>query len=512
MTLAYKKNKNTGLFAQLADVIDVQSAQNYSPLYKRFFELNETNWNHVNLSTDWRLDNLLDADTATITGSTDSKEVYVFFKMCPLLDPSRYLMGEYADYDFSLPSLTKSPMPKLGDVNNSAYVDGFFYFLSDKLKTQHDFVHGLSFYGNFLGVKSNFEYNMDMDFEMCANREFFRNNVGVLFDVNQELPSLPKLELGDDVDLEVDEVDVAREIGKDDYVVVQDVTETLEVAGDLKLRNYSACSSKSSDSDDDDERPEVDELDDESEDEQEMVATIKRFPVQVVAMERCNDTLDNLLGACPPEEMESALMQVVMILLVYQKVYKFTHNDLHTNNIMYIDTDKPFLYYVYENTAYKVPTFGRIFKLIDFGRSIYTFQGERFVSDSFGEQGDAQGQYNIEPFFDKEKPMLDANYSFDLCRLACSMLDTLPTTPEFDDLNKLVEEWCADDKGRNVLFKKNGDERYPNFKLYKMIARTVHRHTPEEQLKRSMFNKYVVKKKTLRDKKVCNVDEMPVLA
>ena len=36
-----------------------------------------------------------------------------------------------------------------------------------------------------------------------------------------------------------------------------------------------------------------------------------------------------------------------------------------------------------------------------------------------------------------------------------------------------------DDNGKNILYKKNGEERYPNFKLYKMIARIVHNHTPE---------------------------------
>ena len=134
------------------------------------------------------------------------------------------------------------------------------------------------------------------------------------------------------------------------------------------------------------------------------------------------------------------------------------------------------------------------------------------MSDSFGPEGDAEGQYNIHPYLKLDKPLLDVNFSFDLCRLACSMLDTLPSVPEFDRLNRLVEEWCEDDKGRNVLFKKNGDERYPNFKLYKMIARTVHRHTPEEQLKRPMFNKYVVNKKSTTGKAVCNIDELPVLA
>jgi hypothetical protein len=60
-------------------------------------------------------------------------------------------------------------------------------------------------------------------------------------------------------------------------------------------------------------------------------------------------------------------------------------------------------------------------------------------------------------------------------------------------LYNLVEEWCLDDKGRNVLYKKNGEERYPDFKLYKMIVRTVHDHLPERQLSKPIFKDYIVK-------------------
>ena len=63
-----------------------------------------------------------------------------------------------------------------------------------------------------------------------------------------------------------------------------------------------------------------------------------------------------------------------MILITYQKLFNMTHNDLHTNNIMYINTDKKHLYYKINNKHYKVPTFGKIFKIIDFGRAIYTFR------------------------------------------------------------------------------------------------------------------------------------------
>ena len=54
-----------------------------------------------------------------------------------------------------------------------------------------------------------------------------------------------------------------------------------------------------------------------------------------------------------------------MILITYQKLFSFTHNDLHTNNIMYINTQKRYLNYRYNGSHYKVPTYGKIFKIID---------------------------------------------------------------------------------------------------------------------------------------------------
>jgi hypothetical protein len=145
-----------------------------------------------------------------------------------------------------------------------------------------------------------------------------------------------------------------------------------------------------------------------------------------------------------------------------------------------------------------VPTFGRIFKIIDFGRSIFKFDGKLFCSDSFQNGGDAATQYNTEPYFNDKKPRLEPNYSFDLCRLACSIFDyIIDDFEEMKDLSKindpikrLILEWCLDDKGINMLYKNNGTERYPDFKLYKMIARCVHNHTPNAQLERPEFKKY----------------------
>lgn len=229
-------------------------------------------------------------------------------------------------------------------------------------------------------------------------------------------------------------------------------------------------------------------------------AYMYNFPVQVICQEKCTGTLDSLFANKlfkTTDEERSALFQVIMTLLIYQKVFQFTHNDLHTNNIMYTSTEIEYIYYKYENKTYKVPTFGRIFKIIDFGRAIYKYKGEIFCSDSFAKNGDAVTQYNCEPFLNESKPRLDPNPSFDLCRLGCSIydfiIDDFPNAALRETLGEtqqLIYDWCSDDNGKNVLYKSDGDERYPDFKLYKMIARTVHNHTPAAQLERPYFKVY----------------------
>ena len=220
-------------------------------------------------------------------------------------------------------------------------------------------------------------------------------------------------------------------------------------------------------------------------------------------MDVCQATFDSLIME-HGEDMSNAewiaiMMQIIMILVTYQKVFDMTHNDLHTNNIMYNKTKQKNLYYKFNGTVYKVPTYGRIFKIIDFGRAIYQYGTNRFMSDSFSFRADAATQYNTEPYFNPNKKRIEPNRSFDLCRLACSLIDYV-----IDDLNetkrletlpaykRIIVEWCCDDNGLNMLYKSNGLERYPDFKLYKMITRCVHKHNPDVQLLRPEFMSFAI--------------------
>ena len=72
----------------------------------------------------------------------------------------------------------------------------------------------------------------------------------------------------------------------------------------------------------------------------------------------------------------------------------------------------------------------------------------------------------------------------------------------------MVSEWCLDDKNKNILYKNNGEERYPEFKLYKMIARNVNNHIPKDQLNNPIFQSFILPKKKIRKQFVFNIDEL----
>ena len=215
-------------------------------------------------------------------------------------------------------------------------------------------------------------------------------------------------------------------------------------------------------------------------------------------------------------EIISALIQIVFSLVAYQHVFDFTHNDLHTHNVMYQKTNDKYLYYRLNGQLYRVPTFGRIYKIIDFGRAIYRWNGKQYCSDSFHKQGDAAYQYNFGVFYDDKKETVEPNPSFDLCRLGCSIYDAIISAEDetmdpdtWSPLQTLIHQWCRDNRGKNILYKASGKERYPYFRLYKMIARTAVDCIPREQLQNPVFDAYRMTSKLPKKAAVQDLDALP---
>jgi len=207
------------------------------------------------------------------------------------------------------------------------------------------------------------------------------------------------------------------------------------------------------------------------------------------------------------------LFQIIATLSFLQNAICFTHNDLHTNNIIWRDTDKKFLYYKSKSgTVWRVPTFGKIFSIIDFGRSIFRLGRNLWVSDDHWPDQDAGEQYNFGPFFDNSRPKNPPNQSFDLCRLAVSLIDGLynekPPKKRGKTVRILSEEdgwkvyetqsplfnllwsWTIDDNGCTVYEDKEGNEKYDGFDLYIRIAHDVHNSVPKDQFNKSIFQQY----------------------
>ena len=288
------------------------------------------------------------------------------------------------------------------DVNNAAYVDSFFSYLTSKLLNEYGFVHGLDYHGGFLGVKNDYIFNSEDDIDYMLNSSFFNENKNSLFKVTDELKKLinndsvkNKIKLNIKKDEESINLSSLMTItGLDDDkdndndlksgVLVSDIS-LVDISTKQSRSTHSSCSSRSSVTDDEEDNDGSDGGSDDGSDgssdgsdgdDENFDIKINEFPVNIIALEACETTLDKLIEEdISYAELTSAFMQIIMTLATYQKVFNFTHNDLHTNNVMFVETDKQNIFYHFEGVYYKVPTYGKLFKIIDFGRAIYKYNG-----------------------------------------------------------------------------------------------------------------------------------------
>ena len=186
--LFYKKLKCTKLFNTLENPEhgSFSNVQSYIPIYSKFFKLNDSNWNSINLNHKNHIIDVIyyENDNNYTIKLENNQKTKSFFKLSPLIDPIKYMVGKYKKHSpdmlYSLPSFPTNDIPtndiptkslsKMYDVNNSAYIDSFFSFLSSTLLHQHNFIHGIDFYGSFLSPKDNF---------ILKSRIFYSKYIGI---------------------------------------------------------------------------------------------------------------------------------------------------------------------------------------------------------------------------------------------------------------------------------------------------------------------------------------------
>jgi len=475
-----------------------------------------------------------------VTKALSTKEIWT--RQIHLVDPVDVMAGELIlPKDGSLPTFRnawQTTLRKINDPYNEAYTATVASNLASRLVELDLSPHFCRFYGTYSARVPEYSFNLTAYLEDIEQEPWFASGIksgafkvlAVDPDTQEEGPFEPwhpkerkPIVTGED---EIS-LDSEGEGSEESESVDDTLTATSEVGSDdiptdgevvlsrprLRLERSNAISPSSSSSSYSDE-PYLN-----------YIAILKDFPVQLTYLERCDGTMDKLMDDehdKPTQDMIETrdqrwtawIYQVVAALTVAQHHYDLIHNDLHTNNIVWSGTEETHLYYHVKGSVggdrfYKVPTYGRLFKIIDFGRATFRVgSGPVWFPDVYGPEADAEGQYNCGEFFDKNKPKVSPNKSFDLCRMAIAMLEAvwpkapapaepkriLTSEPGHDQhetvsaIWNLLWMWLTDKEGKNLLRTPSGRERYPEFDLYCAIAATSENAVPAQQLTRPVFD------------------------
>jgi hypothetical protein len=497
------------------------------------------------------------------------RRVPIWIRQMHLLEPVEVMAGEYVlPADGALPASRgawQRALRKLNDPYNEAYTDAVAAAMASRLVEAGRSPHFCRFYGTFNGRVPEYTYNITDDMGDIEEEKWFAEGLQngsvriTAYDPwNPEICApltRPYEDVRRKLDAAAEELSISDEgsdegssEGSSDESTEEDLSSgpsvtsatndsdisdleeaDVEASGEaavvrprLRLERMNGGSSGSSGGSDDSE-----------EDDVEYRATMTNFPVQMTVLERCDGTMDDLMEDEDDEEATddmretkeerwtSWVFQVIAGLTTAQQAYDLIHNDLHTNNVMWTGTGETHLYYHVKggqggDRFYRVPTYGRIMKIIDFGRATFrptaaANDNRLWFPDAYAPGADAAGQYNCGPYFEQGQPKVQPNKSFDLCRLAVAILETLWPTPEgvpetkqprrvltrepghvqsetVSPLWNLLWLWLTDREGRNVLRRPDGRERYPNFDLYCAISRDVQNAVPSQQLTLPLFD------------------------
>ena len=485
----------------------------------------------------------------------DKKKTKAFCKVSHLLDPVMSIKNYYDHPEKG----ERRRRYKLNNPMNQAYIDTLANYLLGQLRQRNVSPHFCQFYGGWKATAEKYRFNITDEFESYRRyKDFWNRKREGKFTLHvekddssesecpesqssDELFATPKSSLrstafsysssSTDSDSGKSHVSLSAEGEGQGEGQTQGqaqasttVLEELESVSTFGTRKTSVSSDCSEESDDSDES-------DESDNAYSVFVELKSYPVMMIFQEEADGVLDDLLedddavgapqGTAEWEARWTAwTFQVIAALCAAQGLLGFTHNDLHTNNIVWTATDDSWLFYKSrDGTVWRVPTYGRILRLIDFGRAIFRVGEEWFISDDYESGGDAEGQYNFDRIQGAGKPTIYPNPSFDLCRYAVSIFEALFPEMPIENLegailsqegNWVVREtesplwnllwsWLLDKNGENVLREENGDERFPDFDLYQHITENVTNVKPQDQLRRPIFSSYTVPAKSVGD-------------
>ena len=484
-----------------------QSLQCYSPIYCNYLDItNKPDHNYI-MKNKYIIKKILeppvtDSDDeikkdgyikyfikAGVLNQYSNKEIErdIFIKFSPLIDVIQYVLNEYnTNHDILLPNYHQSRLTeKINNFQNAAYIDAFFTFLGSKMTESGKAPTFPVFYGSFSGIADTYKHDITDDYSQIKFHNNFQRNKNILFElVEHDMDESELSSIEDDVDL--------NDIPLDESILgLEELNLDMELSPILDTRIDGNNLFELKEIVNIDENYMFDDIIDNNNNTYKY-CKLKKFPVQAICMEKLKMTLDELIEDDEYDittcEWKSILFQICFGLAVAQKTFKFVHNDLHSANIMFQNTEDEFLYYQIDSLYYKLPLYGKITKIIDYGRATFEHDNIIYFSDVFDEDGDADGQYDYPEGNSLSDCKIKPNPSFDLARLSSTIIEHF--TPD-NKLYGLLKTWITDKHG---YFLYNDED---DFDMYRNIAKDVKNDIHIKQLKKKIFNQFKINKNTI---------------
>lgn len=460
-----------------ARFLELDNIQSYFPcaIATNADDLKINKWTTIRLQN--RLFDVSSCDPSCLEGKIhdsmgeNEKIVSFYIKCTPILEPLCICQRDYLDFRehhwlASNKQRVSNSINKVNSSNNTAYTDATCSILLGFLRERNLTLHFGKVYGVYSGIISDYKEDITDSYSMIKKRKWLNK-----FHVEKNYEKEKKN--AKDVFENLCECDL------DEFAVDMDL----------------GVNKKEEDDDD-----------------VKYILTIPKVPVQVVFMEKCDVTLDNLLKGLIERVRSNSrfeklyeirqrifsnklcawLFQVCAALTIANKEIGFVHNDLHVQNIMGRTTEDEYIYYKQGNKTFKVPTYGYVMQIIDYGRSTYKIDGVTYLGDVFDEDGDAGGQYTLthEAKYGTRKSV-NPNPAFDLARLACSFVEDLddnlwPTKEHLREsgIGELLLSWTFDDRDDSLL-------DIAGFELYVHIAKCFRKNKPYKQLTNKTFEGFL---------------------
>ena len=450
--MKYFINKDFKNFHKSCDnILNIKESQYYFPILSLYFHYHNTKNSFKKIDIDkkykilqiinkYDMENTSNCFIDTIIQNKDNNKIFkkkLFCKIISLLDPIHIMMNHYQinkNKNYLIPNnYHYNTYSKINSMNNNAYIDSFFSYICSELTIQKKIPSFPIFYGQINGIIDEYNFDISEELSEYENESWFDKYNKKLFNIYEYYDS----------DSDSD---------SSDYI------------------SY------------------------------EYISSYKDIPIQAFFIEKLDGTLDDLLyeniNMVDEKKIKSALFQTIFALIYLQKHYYFIHNDLHVENIMFKKTNRKYLYYKYNNLYFKIPTHGYIFKIIDFGRSIFKYKNKLFYNDSFSNHGEAGGQYDYpNHLLFNNNNIYKPNFNFDMCRLSITILESLDYDKDDEISSKNMKEllkfiYLMTINKDNISLYNNCED----FQLYIDITNTANHSLPHKLIYNNIFKEYRIQK------------------